>query len=285
MMETRRRSGRRSGSGGKRAPEVLLFLSFAFAFLNSFDPLFSCFTAVEAEVVAPTWAAIKANNPQSQQWQGIAVHKDGNVQVGVVLNGHIWISKNSGSKWREVEITPGSTQQYEIAAIADDDANLMIVAATNSDLYKTTDGGTTWTTITNTALMTQTDTSALPSWKGLAMSADGQYITVNSYNGKMFVSSDFGGTWTEAKLSDGTNTGAKSFTSCAMSANGKFQTAVVESGYLYRSDDYGATFSVPTGMTSTESWKWVRMSRDGKYQLATVMVQYVPAMKELRGQK
>jgi len=274
-METRRRSGRRSGSGGKRAPEVLLFLSFAFAFFNSFDSIFSCFTAVEAEVVAPTWAAIKANNPRSQQWQGITVHKDGDVQVGVVLNGHIWISKNSGSKWREVEITPGSTQQYEIAAIADDDANLMIVAATNSDLYKTTDGGTTWTTITNTALMTQTDTSALPSWKGLSMSADGQYITVNSYNGKMFVSSDFGATWTEAKLSDGTNMGAKSFTSCAMSANGKFQTAVVESGYLYRSDDYGATFSVPTGMTSTESWKWVRMSRDGKYQLATVMVQYV----------
>ena len=64
-----------------------------------------------------------------------------------------------------------------------------------------------------------------------------------------------------------------------MSADGRYQTAVVSNGLIYVSNDYGETFLPPfydgtAGQNpvgnKVDSWQTVKMSEDGKYQLACV---------------
>ena len=214
--------------------------------------------------------------------------------AAVVKNGGLWISKNGGERWTLSEGAPTDADWFGVS-IADDDPNYMIACVIRSHLYRTTDGGATWTTFTNEAVMLES-TGAWPSWKGTALSANAKYQLVNSFSGHMFKSSDFGATWSRAQLGTATgrlqdtdgniigdytggDIGAKNYYSCDMSADGRYQTAVVSNGLIYVSNDYGETFLPPfydgtAGQNpvgnKVDSWQTVKMSEDGKYQLACV---------------
>ena len=110
--------------------------------------------------------------------------------AAVVKNGGLWISKNGGERWTLSEGAPTDADWFGVS-IADDDPNYMIACVIRSHLYRTTDGGATWTTFTNEAVMLES-TGAWPSWKGTALSANAKYQLVNSFSGHMFKSSDFG---------------------------------------------------------------------------------------------
>ena len=95
------------------------------------------------------------------------------------------------------------------------------------------------------------------------MSADGTIQTAVAYPGQIYVSTDYGNTWT-AKESD------KYWFSVAMSADGTIQTAVVGGstlGQIYVSTDSGNTW---TAKESNRYWHAVAMSADGTKQAAVV---------------
>lgn len=87
-------------------------------------------------------------------------------------------------------------------------------------IYKTSDGGTTWT-ISFSSL-------SFITFKSVAMSADGTTQTVVSNQGKIWTSVDSGVTWTV--LSSTSNT---YWNSVAMSANGQLILSCLSGGKLY----------------------------------------------------
>lgn len=250
------------------------------------------------QVTNATWFGV-SHNGATQVWRSVSVHKDGEVMAAVVKgstldpNGGIWVSTNGGERWT-ITTAPKDKDWFGIS-IADNDPKYMIACAIREHLYRTTDGGLTWVTFTVEAVMKES-TGNWPSWKGTALSADMQYQLVNSFSGHMFTSSDYGSTWAKAQLGTETNRlqdsdgnivgnytggdiGPLNYYSCDMSIDGQYQTAAVSNGLIYVSNDFGQTFLPPfyDGNSTqnpvgnrVDSWQTVKMSDNGKYQLACV---------------
>ncbi|HBU07276.1 MAG TPA: hypothetical protein DEB09_04295, partial [Candidatus Magasanikbacteria bacterium] len=107
------------------------------------------------------------------------------------------------------------------------------------------------------------------SWNNVVMSSDGRYQATTVSNDYIYVSTDYGNSWTAR-----TSTGAKYWSKIAISTNGQYQTATVNSadGRIYTSDDYGNTW---TARTSTTNWVDVAMSGSGQYQTALKSSGYI----------
>ncbi len=106
--------------------------------------------------------------------------------------------------------------------------------------------------------VTWSSKNSIRNWSALAMSSDGSRITVGEYNGPLYISSDFGNTWVTA----GAN---KQWMGLSMSADGRYQTASLYSDNLYVSSDYGATW---TPKSVSALWYSIAMSSNGQYQTA-----------------
>lgn len=109
-------------------------------------------------------------------------------------------------------------------------------------------------------------------WTAMSLSANGQYQTgtVNGSvlnNGGIYVSSNYGVTWTQI-VPVGTNT-STTWVEISMSATGQFQTAVISGGFLYTSSDFGITWN-PVTAIGAKSWSFVSVSSTGQYQTALV---------------
>ena len=115
-------------------------------------------------------------------------------------------------------------------------------------------------------------------WSGIAVSSNGQRQTAVSNGGQIYISTDYGATWTGT----GTN---RNWNAVAMSSDGQYQTALVYDsfyneeleemfpiGKIYTSDNYGSSW---TERDYSQFWKEVAMSSDGQYQTATCEDTYI----------
>ncbi|HXK32310.1 MAG TPA: sialidase family protein [Candidatus Paceibacterota bacterium] len=107
---------------------------------------------------------------------------------------------------------------------------------------------------------TWTAKAASTTWQSVAMSSDGKIQAAAAYGGQIYISTDYGATWTGKASSLNWN-------SIAISSDGKIQTAAVDSGQIYVSTDYGNNWAAKD---SSRAWKSVAMSSDGKIQAAVV---------------
>jgi len=73
-------------------------------------------------------------------------------------------------------------------------------------------------------------------WSSVSMSSSGQYQTAVVDNGKIYISSDYGITWTEKYNNS-------FYKSVAMSTSGQYQTVVGFYSYVTTSNDYGNTWT------------------------------------------
>jgi photosystem II stability/assembly factor-like uncharacterized protein len=95
-------------------------------------------------------------------------------------------------------------------------------------------------------------------WRRVAMSSDGQRQTAVGSNAQIYISNDFGETWTPRELN-------RSWISVAISSNGGYQTAAGLNTQIYISNDFGETWSP---RESTRDWRGIAMSSDGQRQVA-----------------
>ena len=96
-----------------------------------------------------------------------------------------------------------------------------------------------------------------------AVSATGQYQLVGTTT-YLYVSSDFGTTWTQVAT-------AKDWTGVAISGAGNYMYAVdstASTGNIYRSTDFGLTWAVVSSSPGAGAWLWVAISASGQYVLA-----------------
>ncbi len=97
-------------------------------------------------------------------------------------------------------------------------------------------------------------------WMGVSISSTGQYQTAVVWSGQIYNSSDYGNTWTAKESS-------RTWRSVSISSSGQYQTAVAQTDQIYISSDYGNTW---TAKDSSRLWYNVSLSSTGQYQTAVV---------------
>lgn len=159
----------------------------------------------------------------------------------------LYLSSNYGASWTNLGTTTGDPDDI---AISDDGQYIVyVVRGVSGNVYISSNSGASFSTA---------GSPGVSSWRGVAMSSTGQYITVVSYNSQVWVSSNFGVSYTA-------KTGQTNWEGIAMSKDGRYQIA--GSGSIWRSTDFGVTWG-NTGQTISNGASALALSGDGQYGLA-----------------
>ena len=158
----------------------------------------------------------------------------------------VLVSTNSGLSWSNEGPSGYVTGNFWNVVLSGDGLTLAAIAS----------AGNIWTATyspTTTPKWTWHDTGISPSsgfWRGLSISSNGNFIAASAYNGKIYVSSDSGTTWS---VPSGFGTlGNINWQRITMSQDGRYISATTGS-YIYSSRDFGATvtrFSAPENLYS-----------------------------------
>jgi hypothetical protein len=174
------------------------------------------------------------------------VGMSGNAVYRIVYNTGSYFSNNSGVTWNPINV--GSPISYGFSY----DGKYILVAG--NSVYQSSDYGVNWI---NTKLQ-QT------SCNGAAVSYDGQY-QLTTKSGLIFISSNFGDTWSQISISGLIPVGP----AATMSRDGKYQavcSADASTGRVYISTNYGASWSMSS--IGVNPWYSISMSSNAKYMSA-----------------
>ena len=182
-------------------------------------------------------------------WNTVAISASGQYQIAGPSNGNIYISSNYGSTWTSTNTGVGNKNYSGIAISASGQYQTAIGV---NFIYISSDYGKNW-------ILT---VSSLASGF-VAMSASGQYQTAVVTGGYIYISRNYGLTW-----SQDTSVGSiYDWLGVAMSASGQYQIASILGGNIYISTNYGVTW---TSTASSQNWRGVSMSASGQYQVGVV---------------
>jgi len=269
--------------------------------------------AILPGTLASTWTQQTGSGTRS--WFNICCSADGTVVVGCVPYDSVYISKNSGVTWTQVSALPAS--QLWAGVCCSSSGQIIYACAglnnyTYQNVYRSGDGGTTWTSVQPGGLwdyiacsadgtkvlvlsggagnngngILTTDSGATwntvaPSagWTGIAASADGTTWlatgtdTNGSYPWYVYVSTDGGNNW-NGNLSSSTYPGS-TWKSVCLSSNGQICYAADDSGgYIWKSTNQGATWS-SLSSSGPRTWTGVSCTADGTTVFGTVDGDYV----------
>jgi photosystem II stability/assembly factor-like uncharacterized protein len=193
------------------------------------------------------WVARGATQAWRPVGQPIAMSGDGKYIIGVTGSGYLYRSADFGNTWSNVSISLSGNSVYGIAMSASGRyvAYSSLVASIAPEVNISSDYGMTFTVV------------SLPpgggNMYGIAMSASGQYISTFRRGVSVYISNNYGATW---------STIAFGFNSETISMSGSGQLQVIgTTGQIYRSVDYGNTWA-QTGSTAG-TWYGVAVSRAG----------------------
>ena len=178
---------------------------------------------------------------------GVTTSADGKIlAVSDFGTNKVLVSTNSGLSWSNEGPSGPVTGNFWNVVLSGDGLTLAAIAS----------AGNIWTATyspTTTPKWTWHDTGISPSsgfWRGLSISSNGNFIAASAYNGKIYVSSDSGTTWS---VPSGFGTlGNINWQRITMSQDGRYISATTGS-YIYSSRDFGATvtrFSAPENLYS-----------------------------------
>ena len=257
-----------------------------------------------------TYDSIKISTDYGATWKqknllvnfstACAMSEDGQtIYLGSYYNPKLYkITDLSNNSPTITEITAAAAMACQLILLATDPLYIFISDLTNSKMYYSIDGGTTFTQINTTAYFTTGAITpdkqyiignnnynnlyklfiSVPVYNNpyifgaskntintyiqncCAISSNGQYILSCHNTGGAYISINYGSTFTSAPISSATAS------TCAISSNGQFMLIGNNIGYIHRSTDSGANFT--TGSLS-KNWSSMKMSYDGQYCLAS----------------
>lgn len=238
-----------------------------------------------------TWTEMTPNGvSQDRAWEGISCSDDGQIVLASDTKpGRLWISTNGGNTWTETQPNGNSDQAWGVNAMSANGGVLYASLSTSAAptghvrLYKSTNGGTSWTDVAAAATWTYT-VGPSPRLSGVRCSDDGSVIfccepNTGTDGGRLRISSDGGTTWTELQpLGDhAVNWGDSTTGVCiAMDSTGSKLLAANQpkaftpgDGKIRYSTNSGSTWSDVTPLGGTNiKWLGVAMSKDTSFMLA-----------------
>jgi hypothetical protein len=205
------------------------------------------------------WTALPAALSGYGFGAGLAVSADG--QTIYVGASQIRFSNDGGETWSN---RSGAIDVINSPVLATSADGSFVVAVVNQErTWISSNYGVTWT-------------AALPKgqWQRLGMSSTGQYIAVTNTGGFLYVSRDFGASFTKTSVAQVIE-GQDIMSDVAMSADGSKVIVSTKSwtgiGKVFLSTNFGATFSsIPTANLPISDWQNVDISGDGMTLLASV---------------
>ena len=261
------------------------------------------------------WSETQPAGNNDENWYSVASNSDGTRLIAVAGSGGIYISSDSGSTWTKKYPSGVTSDQYYAAASNSNGSQLIASDGTTDILYISSNYGATWTQswvgsgtgdFIMSAASSSDGTHLIAGVWGFCLTFGG-HTTCPSFTGRLYISSDSGGTWNEtqpdgningywlsvASSSDGTHliaagganvglytstnsgsTWTKSnigqgnyFSSVASSSDG---THLIVSGSagLYISSNYGSTWTQAQPAGSNGFWYAVASSADGTHLVA-----------------
>ena len=245
----------------------------------------------------------------TKYWTQIAMSANGQYQTATVYGGNIWINTNygrgnwtdTGGNYNTLPIDPYSqstvlsTQYWVSVAMSANGqyqtaiTNAKINNVYSGDLYRSTNYGNSWSLMSSITGGTQIGPNGLQgndAYSGIAISSTGQYQVTCVYKKYIFLSNNFGKTWSKMGQDPPFNTGYQWF-GISISSSGQYITAVTstinlqtDSGYtfmstsnrgrIYTSTNYGSTWNMYASDNSNNYWNGINMSANGQYQTAIV---------------
>lgn len=214
-----------------------------------------------------TWTAVTALG--NRNWMSVFGTPDGQKVMATVGRGPVFISNDFGATWTQV--TAVGSRWWSDGAMSSDGQQITFVGnadVPNGDpdigyIYRSTDGGTTWT-LTNMAR-----------YPGAAtMSRDGRYRAFGEYSLNLYTSSDYGATWTMRDA--GVN---RYYTDLSSSDSGQYMYAATLYHKIMRSTDYGETWTIVAALPS-QTYRTVRTSANGQRVIASAQNGFVYASND-----
>jgi len=185
------------------------------------------------------WTERQPAGNVNQNWHHTALSSDGSIMYACVYNGRIYKSVDYGVNWVDIQATGNVNKLWDIVSCSDD-GTIVLAGTWGQRLYRSIDSGATF-------VETQPDGNVNAGWHCQAVSSDGSVMYVGKtreypslvFTGRLWVSSDYGATWTETQPAGDVS---YSYNTIAISANGSSCVTGVNNR-LYMTEDYGANWS------------------------------------------
>ena len=194
-----------------------------------------------------SWGGTTAPN---LAWTGVDSSVDGVKLVACANGGQIYTSANSGAGW-----TPRESARNWSGVASSGDGVYLAACVNGGQIWTSSNSGTSWTA-----------RDSIRPWSCIASSSDGGTLVAcvnGGATGFLYVSYDFGATWSATGPTTGTT-----WSSVSCSADGlRMIAAVGTSGDVYVSQDSGATWLKRSNLP-TASYTGVACSGDGSTMVA-----------------
>lgn len=210
-------------------------------------------------------------------WQTISCSASGSILVAAVFGGYIYTSTDSGVNWTQRVL--GDASWY--SSCMSYDGSIMYVSQwNNKKTYKSSDYGANWAELTNSPAVYAQQSSC---------SADGSKILIGDIAGYVWLSTDYGSTWTQQNIE---NNLSGEWRGVAVSKNGNTYYATQNNtGYIYSignapnfpiSKCYSSTLSV-SAQNLTTSFSYlsgleVTLPYKGLYKIAANIVEDISTL-------
>jgi len=166
------------------------------------------------------------------------------------------LPRTGGILTGDLDIQPSSDQKGVFSAGA------MLLGQNNDSAYfgRTAVTENQLTLVDSTVGQTWFTSGTTAQYFTSAMSSNGRVHIALVTGGSIYVSTDFGKTWSERNV----DAGPQNYTGAAMSVDGKNQTVVTTGGLIYTSEDYGQTWN---SRHTIGNYYSVSMTSDGAIQV------------------
>jgi len=199
----------------------------------------------------------------AQYWEPIAPGSPPDIRsMTCDINGHIWVGTESGNvylydgaKWNEkgrVSLLQGHITSIAVALNGDIYVCRDLLLLLNRSLYKSTDGGDTWTSIFNTIITSR-------KFSEIVISSSGSVYFITDFG----VYRPNGTSWTFANVVSGDN-----ITALTLAPNGTTLYAGTEGSGVYRSTNGGVSWQPSNTHTTARIHKLTVVNNDTLFAAA-----------------
>jgi photosystem II stability/assembly factor-like uncharacterized protein len=131
-------------------------------------------------------------------WMGLAISRDGS-HMHVDNTVHAYISADYGATWNPT--TSPTNASYWACDFSNDGQYGLRSHQNGENPQRTANYGVDWATTASTEISAKGDTGYTDSWNGVSVSKSGQYMMLTRDNGYIYLSNDYGVTWTNPTTS------------------------------------------------------------------------------------